>query len=47
MRLVKHVISVGDVKHAYKIFVGKYEDKNPIALINVDGNMILNWVLKK
>jgi hypothetical protein len=44
MRWVEHVVSMGEMRNAYKILVGKPEWKRPLG---VNGRIILKWILGK
>jgi hypothetical protein len=37
---------MGEVRNAYKSLVGKYEGKNHLEDLGVDGNLIIQWVLE-
>jgi hypothetical protein len=44
MRNMGHIPHIGDVKHVYRILVGKSQWKKPLG---IDGRVILKWILKK
>jgi hypothetical protein len=46
MRLARHVASIADRRGAYRVLVGKPEEKNSQNL-DVDGRIILKWTFKK
>jgi hypothetical protein len=46
MKWAGRVACMGELKNAYKIFVGKYERKRPV-IIGVDGRIMLELVLGK
>jgi len=46
MRWMGHVACLGDMRNAYKIFVGKPEGMNHLEDVNIDGKIILKWILK-
>jgi hypothetical protein len=35
------------MRNAYKILVGKTEEKRPRGRLGVDGNVIIEWILNK
>jgi hypothetical protein len=39
--------SNGAKNNAYRILVGKLEGKRPLERFNVDGRIILKWLLEK
>jgi len=42
-----HVVQVGNMKYAYKIFVKEHEGRNFLQWVKFTGEMLLRWVLKK
>jgi hypothetical protein len=47
VRWTGHVARVGEMKNAYKILVGKSEGKERSETIDVDGRIMLEWILGK
>jgi hypothetical protein len=37
----------GEKRNAYRIFVGKPEGKRPLGTLEVDGRIILKWILER
>jgi hypothetical protein len=42
-----HTALKGEMKNTYKILVGKYEGTGPLENLNIDGRIILKWILQK
>jgi hypothetical protein len=47
MRWMGHVACLGDMRNAYKIFVGKPEGMNHLEDVNIDGKIMFEWYLGK
>jgi hypothetical protein len=47
MRWTEHIALTGDMKNAYKIFIGKPEGKRPREDLGIDGIIIIEWILGK
>jgi hypothetical protein len=46
-RWAGHVEWMGEIRNAYNILVGKPEGKNHLEDLDVDGKIILEWILRK
>jgi hypothetical protein len=47
MRWAGHVTRMEEMKNTYSTVVGKGEGKRHLEDLEVDGGIILNWILKK
>jgi hypothetical protein len=47
MKWAGHVVSMGEVRNAYKISIGEYKLIDHLGDISVDGRILLKWILKK
>ena len=47
MRWVVCVAHMGEKRNAYRILVRKTKKKKPLGRLDVDGRIILNWILKE
>jgi hypothetical protein len=36
---------MGEIRNAYRILVGKPEEKNPLEDLGVDGRITLRWII--
>jgi hypothetical protein len=46
-RWVGHVVRMGEIRNAYRLFGTKSEGKNQVEELYVDGRIILDWILEK
>jgi hypothetical protein len=47
MRWAGYVARIGKLRNGYKILVGRPEANRPIKDLDVDGKIILEWILGK
>jgi hypothetical protein len=47
MRWAGHIAHIGEMRNAYNILVGKSEGNNHSEDLDVDGKIILEWILGK
>jgi hypothetical protein len=47
MRWAGHVARMGEERGVYRALVGKSEGKRPLGRPDVDGRIILRWILRK
>jgi hypothetical protein len=47
MRWAGHVASIGNMKNAYKILIGKPEQKRPAEDLGIEGKVTLQLILGK
>jgi hypothetical protein len=47
MRWERHVARLGEMRNAYKILIGKPEEKADSKDLGVEGRIILEWILRK
>jgi hypothetical protein len=47
MRWAGHVARMGEDKGVHRVLVGKPEGKRPLGDQDVDGRIILRWILRK
>jgi hypothetical protein len=47
MRWTGHVALMAKRKNAYRVLVGKPEERCPLRISGVDGRIILKWIFKK
>jgi hypothetical protein len=47
MRWARHVALMGEMRNTYSIFDGQREGKKQLGNLDVDGRIILKWILGK
>jgi hypothetical protein len=47
MRWTEHVACMGDRRSAYSFMVGRPDGKRELEYLELDGRVILKWILKK
>jgi hypothetical protein len=46
MRWMGHVAQIGDRSVAYRVLVGDLRDRDHLEDLDIDGRIILKWILK-
>jgi hypothetical protein len=47
MRWARHVACMGEMRNAYNILVGKLKGRDHLEDTDIDGKIILEWILRK